>query len=503
MKRIMTTWLLALALAGTAGIARAQETKLTGYLLGAAPAGMGDVVAAVNQKLKTDLNASVEINYIGWSELNSKYPLVLAAGEGVDWIYTADWCQYAQQAARGAFKEITLDMVQKYMPKHYAAVPKHAWDQVKVNGKIFMIPTSTPDRKVPIFLVRGDLRKKFGLPPIKKFSEVEAYLAAVKKNEPNLIPMNLDNGYDLGQPFGALMNELVPAYTPVQISNNANGSPFLGEYEDPKRPVHSILDEPYAGAFKKAATTMKAWYDKGYINKNPFANTVLSRDSFAQGKSAVAFANSQNVQETLAKAAQAGFEVEIVPVLSRTGTYPADPFTNNAVAVAASSKNPEKTLQFLDLIMEDPAYDYLVYFGVEGKNYVIQDGKVALPPGVAADKNTYPPDAAGFWFTNKDIFKPLATWSPEYVALRSSVKSMLFNSTFTGYTFSPDKVKTEVANLAQGWTQYANPMYVGAVPNVNDSFSKLSQKLKAAKIEKVTEEIRRQVSEFAAAQARK
>ncbi len=37
MKRLMTTWLLALALAGTAGIAGAQETKITGYLLGAAP----------------------------------------------------------------------------------------------------------------------------------------------------------------------------------------------------------------------------------------------------------------------------------------------------------------------------------------------------------------------------------------------------------------------------------------------------------------------------------
>src|SRR5512140_8362 len=254
MKRIMTTWLLALALASTAGIARAQETKITGYLLGAAPAGMGDVVAALNQKLKTDLNASAELNYIGWSELSSKYPLVLAAGEGVDWIYTADWCQYAQQAARGAFLEITPELLQKNMPRHWAAVPKHAWNQVKVNGKIFMIPTSTPDRKVPVLVIRGDLRKKYGLAPIKKFSQIEAYFAAIKKNNPDMIPMNLDNGYDLGQPFGALMNDLVPAYYPIQISNNANGSPFLGEYEDAKRPTHSILEEPYASAFKKATS---------------------------------------------------------------------------------------------------------------------------------------------------------------------------------------------------------------------------------------------------------
>ncbi len=69
---------------------------------------------------------------------------------------------------------------------------------------------------------------------MKKFTDIEAYLEAIKKNEPDLIPMNLDNGYDLGQPFSDLFNELAPANTPIQISNNANGSPFLGEYENPK-----------------------------------------------------------------------------------------------------------------------------------------------------------------------------------------------------------------------------------------------------------------------------
>jgi putative aldouronate transport system substrate-binding protein len=492
---------LAAAVALTGAVAHAEDVKLTGYLLGAPPAGMPDVVAAVNQKLQKDLGASVEINHIGWSELNSKYPLVLAAGEGVDWIYTADWCQYSPQAARGAFKELTLEQIQKYMPRHFAATPKQAWSQVRVNGKIFMIPTSTPDRKVPVMLVRADLIRKYGLAPVTKVSELGAYLAAVKKNDPAMIPMNLDNGYDLAQPFGALVNELAPPNTPIQISNNASGSPFYAQYEDPRRAVLTVLDEPYAAAFKKAAGIMKTWYDAGLINKNPFANTVLSRDSFAQGKSAVAFANSQNVQETLAKAAQAGFEVSIVPMLSRTGTYPADPFTNNGVAVAASSKNVEKTLQFLDLIMEDPAYDYLVYFGVEGRNWAAtSDGRIGLPAGVTPEKNTYPPDAAGFWFTNKDIFKPLATWSPDYVALRGKVKGMLFNSTFTGYAFAADPVKTEVANLTAVWGQYANPLYVGAVPNVDAAFQTLAHKLKAAKLEKVHAEIKKQVAAFGAAQ---
>jgi putative aldouronate transport system substrate-binding protein len=502
MSMILRRLALAAALAATA-TARAEETKLVGYLLGSPPAGLPAVLAALNGKLKGDLGVSVEIDHIAWSELSSKYPLVLAAGEGVDWIYTADWCQYAQQSARGAFKELTLEQIRRYMPRHFAATPAQAWDQARINGKIYMIPTSTPDRKVPVMLLRGDLRRRYGLPPVRKVSELGPYLAAVKRGEPGMIPMNLDSGYDVAQPFGAILNELVPAYTPVQISDNASGSPFVGEYEDPRRPVHSILEEPYASAFRTAAGVMKGWYDRGYLNKNPFANAVLSRDSFAQGKSAVAFGNSQNIQEALARAARAGFEVEILPLLSRTGTYPADAYTNNGVAVAGSSRNLEKTLQLLDLLMEDPAYDDLVYFGVEGANWqATADGHIGLPPGVTPEGNTYPPDAAGFWFTNKDLFRPLSSWSPAYVALRARVRGMLYASSFTGYTFAPDRVKTEVANLAQGWMQYAYPLYVGAVPSVERSYANLARKLRAAQIDKVQAEIRSQVAAFSAAQPR-
>src|SRR5690554_1668493 len=58
-----------------------EEVKLYGYLLGAAPAGFQDVMDELNVKLKEDINTTMEINYIGWSDMQSRYPLVLAAGE--------------------------------------------------------------------------------------------------------------------------------------------------------------------------------------------------------------------------------------------------------------------------------------------------------------------------------------------------------------------------------------------------------------------------------------
>lgn len=143
---------------GAGASAGGKETKLVGYLLGSAPAGMPDVMQALNARLKKDLNTTMEINYIGWGDMQAKYPLVLAAGEDIDWIFTANWSFYFVEAAKGAFLELTDSMLKENMPLHTKVLSKGAWDQVRLpDGKLYMIPTPTPDRKVPLAVIRGDL----------------------------------------------------------------------------------------------------------------------------------------------------------------------------------------------------------------------------------------------------------------------------------------------------------------------------------------------------------
>jgi putative aldouronate transport system substrate-binding protein len=354
-----------------------------------------------------------------------------------------------------------------------------------------MVPTATPDRKIPIAIIRGDLRKKYGIAPVTNVAGLEAYLAAVKKNNPDIIPINLGNGYDIGQPFFALLNNDVPPIAAALIGS------VYGNYEDKAHGLVNLLEEPYLTAYKKAASTMKSWYSKGYINKAPFANTVLSKQSFAQGKSAVGFGNSQDIQEVIAKAAADGFEPEIIPILSKTGHSPADSHIGNGVAIAANSKNWEKTLQLLDLIMEDPAYDMLVYFGIRGKSYdLTADGKLTLPAGLSAEKNPYPQDAAGFWFTNKDVFPPQATWTPGYIELRKKLKDILVVNTFVDFNFAPDKVKNEIAAVTNVTSQYMDPISIGAVADVDKAVATLTAKLKAANQAKVVAEIQAQLAAF-------
>lgn len=476
-----------------------KEVKIVGYLLGDAPKGMPEVLAAINAKLKKNINATLEINYIGWGDVASRYPLLLASGEDVDFVFSADWNYYVSEASKGAFLKLDENTLKTYMPKHMAKLPEAALTAAKVNGDVYMIPTSTPDRKVNVALFRKDIMQKAGMTEIKNFSDINPYLAEAKKDFPEMIPMNLESQYDLPTPFQHLLCEKIAYPLAPTDSGDPTAVGISYDNEDKTGKIVSMMEEPYLSAEKYAANIMKGWYDKGYINKNPYTNKVRSKDNFVNGKTAVAFGNSIDVASVMTNAKEKGIDVYVKPLLSPSGHAAQTSWINNGVAIAANSKNPERTMEALDLLMEDPSYVYLDYFGIEGKNYVVtSDGKIGLPDGVTADTNTYPPDAAGFWFVNKDLFKPMATWTDSYIDLQSKIKDYLIPVTYLGFTFNSENIKTEIANIKNVSTQYAQPIFIGAFKNTDDAFDLLDKKLKSAGIDKVKAEVEKQAADFLA-----
>lgn len=484
---------------GTAAPDHSKEVKLVGYLLGEAPKGMPEVMAALNEKLKKDINATLEINYIGWADVASKYPLVLATGDNVDFVFAADWNFYVSEATKGAFLPLDENMLKTNMPKYFAKQDPAAYKAAQVDGKQYMIPTTTPDRKAGVVLLRKDIMDKSGLTNPTKMSDLEPYLAEVKKDYPDMVPLNLDSQYDLPAPFGGLVEEKF-AYAGAPLdSGDPSAVGVYSDQEDPAGKIVSITDEPVMSSFKYAAGIMKKWYDAGYVNKNPYSNKVRSKDNFCEGKSGVAFGNSIDIQATIASCTSKGIDTYIMPVLSPTGHAASNSWLNNGVAIAANSKNPERAMEALDLIMEDPTYVYNAYFGIEGKNYALTaDDKLTLPEGVTADNNTYPPDAAGFWFVDKDYFKPSATWSESYTALNDKIKDYLLPPTYLGFSFNSESVKSQIANLKNVSSQYFLPITIGAVKDVDQSLNALVSKMNAAGVDKVKTELETQAAAFLA-----
>jgi putative aldouronate transport system substrate-binding protein len=486
--------------AESSGADTSREVQLVGYLLGDELVGMAEVMRETNAKLKKDINATMEIRYIGWGDLASKYPLVLASGGDLDWIYTAPWAYYNQEGAKGAFRELTQDMFRTYMPKHFAALDPASYKQaeIPVNGRngVYMIPTSSPDKKVASVLIRRDLRLKYGLPEIKRFSDIEPYLDALKRNEPGMTPLMLDNTYDIKRPFSDQMTERGLTNTDIFPATGA-GLNVWYDFRNTNGTVTTLFDPAIRAGAIEVAKIVKSWYDKGYINSDAFGNKVRSKEAFAQGKSGVGFGNSIDLQSNMATAIDNGWDVEIIPIVPPDRKSARDAYTNNGVAVAANTRNAERTLMALDLLMQDKSYVMLNYFGIEGKNYMItRDGKVGMPAGVTNDNNTYPIDRAGFWFVSKDLQPPLASWTDSYINHRKELDGILINNPLNGFVISKDPIKTEDANCSNVFIQYGQPLFVGAVRDVDAAFAELERNARTAGYERCVEEAKRQLTAY-------
>lgn len=478
-----------------AGIDMSAKVKITGYLIGERLPGMNDVLEKLNEKLLNDINTTMEINYIRWGDLQSKYALVLASGEDLDWIFTGNWAYYGQEAAKGAFLEIKQDMVRKYMPRHYKATNPQAWKEGLIGGKLFMIPTSTPDIKVNEVAIREDLRQKYNVPEVNKWLDIEPYLEAIKKNEPDMIPISVDSAIDITRPFFYQLAATSKSYFDLFFATSG-GSGIVSDTDDPKGKLFKITDPEVINDYKNAAYKIKDWYDKGYINKNAFSNKVRSMDSFLSGKSSIAYGNTVDMQNIFNKANEQGWKVKIIPGLSKKGTYPQDSHINNGFAIVSKSKNPERTMMAMDLIMEEPEYNQLVYYGIEGKNYVIKNGKIALPDGVTSETNTFPPDLAGFWFVNKSLLKCPENWNDEYIQLREAAKKQIAPYAYSAFVPDISNIKTEVSNLNQVVVQYFNPINLGMIKDVDEAFDVFDERLTSAGFDKVMEEMKHQTDEY-------
>ena len=467
-----------------------RHATVTGYLVGPAAEGMAPVMEAVNKLLYQDLNTTLDIRYINWGELPTRYPLVLAAGEGVDWIYTANWCQYFTEAAKGAFRPLSFDELSRWMPSHMVATPEAAWTDAKVNGQVYMIPTATPDIKYPVMLLREDLRKKYNVPEVTRFNDLEPYLAALKQNEPDMIPIHLDNGYDVSHCRNTLMGEdgFLPGTICAGVTFNV---------EDPVFDVVAYTDEPALSSLRKASSIMKDWYDKGYTSLNPFSNNVRSKESFQIGKSGVGLGNLYDVDANIQVAVQMGFEVGIVPLLTKSGRYVRDPYINNGVAISSFSRMPERTMMVLDLLMEDPAYNNLVTFGMEGVHYRLDESdRIHLISSAPGESPIY--SHTGFWFTNKNQWRPLANWSEAYAALRENANALLFDMPLSAFAFTPGQFKTELTGASAAFSRYGDPLAVGAVDDVDETLRLLANALEAAGVEQLKKEAEIQIRDYLA-----
>ena len=83
-----------------------QEVKLKMYLIGDKPKDFDTVYGKVNEIMKKKINATLDVSFLPWSDMTTKYQLLFQSGENFDMIFTAaGWGYYSQVATKNGFYE--------------------------------------------------------------------------------------------------------------------------------------------------------------------------------------------------------------------------------------------------------------------------------------------------------------------------------------------------------------------------------------------------------------
>ncbi|MBC8081348.1 MAG: hypothetical protein H7X86_13465, partial [Gorillibacterium sp.] len=378
-----------------------QEKKLIFYLLGDAQADAGIVYDEVNKKLKQDLNTTLDMKYISWTDWQNRYNLVFAAGEEFDGIYTGSWTGYAEQVTKGGFMEITEDMLKQYAPDYYKELMEkypNALNETKINGKSYMLPAFDTWGDSTLVNIRGDLREKYQLPPVKTMDDFDNYLITVAKNEKNLVALN-SSGQDM---FEEYMN--LAYYVPNNVLPVSKSVPYLVYKIDEKNPkVLNVLDDP---AYKAALERVKKLNEAGVIPKSVLTNKTTVKDQWKPGKTAAVIGGLAvvNGRQNEGNTEHPEWKTETID-LWPNALKSVGPGNGTGFAIHATSKNWERLLMVYNTLITNREYQDLTEMGIKDKHYTVQDGNV-YAKGPDGDKFAYSSNCPWGWQNKDMMIKP-------------------------------------------------------------------------------------------------
>ncbi|MDQ0060654.1 ABC transporter substrate-binding protein [Paenibacillus harenae] len=464
-----------------------EEVKIKMLLVGGKPIDYDLVFGELNKKLKEKANATVEAEFLDWSDWTQKYPLKFAANEDFDIAYTANWAFYSDQAIKGGFMELTDELIKANMPLSLAAMPAVAWEQSKVNGMQYMVPNNNPEVTDKAVLIREDLRKKHNLPEVNSPESFANYVKTIAANEKGI------NAYNAKAADGWKWHELDQILLEQQNEWNLvdYSMPLAYKLDDATGKIFNVYDTP---EFKALVTYYKDLADNNAWSKNVVSNKNDVWQDMKAGKTASYAHTLGTVAMNLAEMRREQPDVELaIADLTPDKKKIAAISTQNGFAIHATSKKAERSLMVIDLLQNDKEIHDLFMYGIAGTHYeAVGDDKFSATAGT--------PNYTGFsnWGANSPMNRKDAAYPVEADAIASAWQSKVYNFDLETFVFNDANVKNEVANVGNVMLRYAIPLEYGLIKDVEKGVADLNAQLKAAGIDKLQAELQSQIDAFLA-----
>lgn len=465
-----------------------EYVQLKMFLIGDKPNDFNDVYDKVNKIMKEKINAELSVEFLSWADMDEKYPLLFQSGEQFDLIFTAEsWGHYNEVATRNGFYELTLDMVKEYAPDIYENEPKEAWDQAKVNNKIYMIPGDQIEYGTRVFGIRGDLARKYGIGDINNYDDLEKYMNAVSQDKESGVKVIANGGgQNLQYPYMLEKNEFqlvegTPIPTIAYNVKNNNGNIF------------AVVDTE---EYKNYALKMKEFAERGYWSADSIVRKATRDEDFINGKSAVMVWNLGSVADRVERINEKHpqWEAEIVD-LSKGVIRTVNPYTNNGMAINATSKNPERALMALNLLRYNKEIQELTWYGIEGVHWNAEGDSEYSQTAKSED---FPPTSVcpWGWYSNSLHRVPFKSSDKSKEIFDTWVENYTIDNILNEFSFDDRMVKNEMSAVNNVIKQYGIPIDLGMCDDVYGAINEYKEKLMEAGLYKILDECNNQINDY-------
>lgn len=461
------------------GIDLSKEYTVNMFLIGDTPNDWEKVLGLINDYLQP-FNTQLDVTFMSWSDYQTMYSLVLAGGEQVDLIFTAPWCYMYTEAAKGSFYELTDDFLTKSMPLTMKYQAPESWDETTISGKTIAVPSNQAQSMGKIVAVRQDLMEKYGMTSLSNWDDYKQYMLTIAEKE------TPESGIYALAACGD-NNELWDVYrqqTDTFLALDSNYLDMMYEYTGELPTKEDIKIAYEFDSFRQYAYDMKEMADAGCWSRGALTNTVTDDDAFGnlQGASiawnASVFTYMKQAEKTEGVACTA-YD------LTTSNLVGAEAYSNNDMAIAAGSSNPERAAMVLDLIKCDTYLNSLICIGIEGEHYTVDaDGYYS-----ATDKATEYPNmtVSASWAIKNGNLQQAGTPEREKAIADAWDIRKTMNPTIT-FVFDDSNISAYTAAVNAVLNDYVPMLELGLAEDVDATLDEMIQKCYDAGLQTVYDE---------------
>lgn len=460
-----------------------QAYTVNMYLIGDKPNDWDMVLSEVNAYL-APFNTQLAVTFMSWSDYQTMYSLVLAGGEQVDLIFTAPWCYMYTEAAKGSFYELTEDFIAKYMPLTAQYQDKNSWDETTLVGKTIAVPSNQAQPMGKIVAVRQDLLEKHGMTALNNWEDYMTYMKTIAEKE------TPESGiYALAAATDN--NELWDVYRQMYdtfLALDSNYLDLMYSYAGVLPTKDDIKLAYEFDAFRSYAHDMKTLADAGCWSRSALTNTITDDDAFGNLQGA-SIAWNASVFTYMKQAEKTEGVLGAAYDLTKDHFVSCEAYSNNDMAIAAGSQNPERAAMVLDIIKFDSKVNRLLLLGVEGRHYSIDE--LGQYTRLEAATEYAPMLISASWaIKNGDLSEAGA--APREQAIADSWAERVLNNPTVTFVFDDSAVKAYVSAVNAVLNDYVPMLELGLVEDVDVTLDEMIQKCYDSGLQQVYDEFFKQ-----------